>query len=1441
MRNLIPHFIHEQFKQGVSSGEFQAVALFVDISGFTPLAETLMQHGKDGAEVLSDVLNSIFAPLVAEVYAHGGLITTFAGDAFTGLFKIEPSGCMHPLDMSFHALHVAFFIQNFFTHHGLMKTRYGQFQMGVKVGISAGDVQWQILGTEGCYTFFFKGIAIDGSVQCEHHATTGDIIVDATLNQIFDKNLVYTVRTLPDSTDYFKVFMGSEQANDQINPIFDRNQGYSALTRADLIPFIPDQVLDLRARGEFRDVVCLFISFQISAPTNRAGQLANLNHFVSDVLRFAQQYGGTFNQLDFGDKGGIIVMLFGAPSTHENDLERAAEFILALQCHDADASNQAVRWRAGITYGTVYAGFRGGEARSEYSAIGDVMNFAARIVMKSEWGEARTSQAVYENLRDSYRFESLGTFRFKGKSGLLPIYKLIRRKDHQEAAREFTRYTGRMVGRDPELTQLQAFIAPVYSEFHAGKFAGIATIYGDAGMGKSRLIYELQETLRSSTAGTARDLLWLECPTEEILRQSLNPFKRCLYNYFAQSSHASTTENRHAFEQKLAGLRADLISNKNIPNEELALELTRIRSVLAAFVNLHWEDSLYERLDPELRFDNMLAAFKSLIKAESLRQPVIIVLEDAQWLDADSLTMLRTLVHNVADYPIAVLIVSRYQDDGSPFNFLSDDLSATIPQLVIPLNALTSESVPTFVEQVLRGPICTRLQEFLLQKTEGNPFFIEQLALELRERGNISVVDDVWTLRVEDATDLPTTINAVLVARLDRLITEVRQVVQTASVLGREFVVQVLSLMLQSETPSEGREPPNISDAVQQAEAEGIWDALTELSYLFHHALLRDTAYNMQLHARLRELHALAASAIQHIYTANLAPYTADLAYHYDRAEQYIEAAHWYRLAGERSAAQYANAEAVTYLNRALDLTPAYDQERRYAILAAREKVYDLQGNRTAQYADLEMLERLASILGDAQQRITVRLRRAEYAEVTGDYPQAIAAARDAVQVAEETHNLPGEIEGHLRWGRGLWRQGNFTAAQAQLEQALMICKERGGDDCLSNIRPLEAECLNNLGIVALKLRTYVNARSYFKQALTGYQELGELRGTGKTLNNLGTISLYQNDYPEAEDYFSQALEIFHEIGARRSAGIALGNMGLAAFNRLDRSAAQNYYERALHIRREIGDRLGESILFNSIGIMSAELGDYAGAEKAFKQAVQIRQTLGDSQGQAQGLNNLGKVFMELGLYAEARNYCTQALNVCLEIGDRQTELEVLNNLGSIAYRQYDYDAGQWYMLQALKTAQVLEDKGEWAAALTVLGHTLAASGQLTESQTAYQEALTIRRALQQPHMANEPLAGLAHLAFLRGDHSQALAYAEEILAYLDTHALEGNEDPYQVYAICTRVLRANDDARADNLLAKAHALLMKRAEQIEDPNTRHTFLDNVPSHREIIQMRTNT
>ena len=298
-KNLIPYFIEKQYLQNITHGSFHGYALFVDISGFTKLTQLLLKKGSPGAETLSNILNDTFAPMVQLTYNEGGFIPYFAGDAFTGIFTEEKDAN--------EIIGLAQKIVSYFDHQSTFLTPFGKFEVKIKIGISFGIIDWGIIGEKN-HTFFFRGQAIDNSAYSQTKAQEQEIVVDFNFNEKIKFN--FNTMAIP-NTPYFLL----SKENPEIN--ISSNSTYPSLSLDVLSKFQPKEVIEFNQIGEFREVISIFISFE--------GLLSYdlLNQFGSKILELFLNHSGYFKEIDFSDKGGVIVGFFGAPVSYENNQERA--------------------------------------------------------------------------------------------------------------------------------------------------------------------------------------------------------------------------------------------------------------------------------------------------------------------------------------------------------------------------------------------------------------------------------------------------------------------------------------------------------------------------------------------------------------------------------------------------------------------------------------------------------------------------------------------------------------------------------------------------------------------------------------------------------------------------------------------------------------------------------------------------------------------------------------------------------------------------------------------------------------------------------------------------------------------------------------------------------------------------------------------------------------
>lgn len=371
-------------------------------------------------------------------------------------------------------------------------------------------------------------------------------------------------------------------------------------------------------------------------------------------------------------------------------------------------------------------------------------------------------------------------------------------------------------------------------------------------MGKSRLVHEFRQAL-------GERVTWFKGAADRIQRRAFNPMSDFLRGYFQQSAWAPQEKNQLVFETRLANLCFNLASLKPTDaqrreeRDELLEEVSRGASFLGALVGIHWPGSPYEMIDARGRHERTLAAVKSLLLAESCLKPVVLELGDANWLDEGSQGAVHILTRGMQDYPIMLVLTSRYTDDGTKPAL---PLAEEVRQVTLELTALGREGIGELARQILGGPLRDELWQLVYEKSQANPYFAQQLLYYFNEQRLLEVgTDGRWHLRTAPR-ELPASIRSILVARIDRLPAKVQQVVHAACVLGYEFEERLLIRVLSAQMPAD-----EISRQVRLAEEKQIWREVSEGRYLFRHTLLREVAYEMQPRSLQRSLQRRAVQA----------------------------------------------------------------------------------------------------------------------------------------------------------------------------------------------------------------------------------------------------------------------------------------------------------------------------------------------------------------------------------------------------------------------------------------------------------------------------------------------------------------------------------------------------------------------------------------------------
>lgn len=1298
MKHLIPHFIEQQYRDQQLHGSFQAYVLFIDLSGFTKLTESLMQEGKAGAEQLSLVLNQIFSPLVDLVYQRGGFIPYFAGDAFSGIF-LENNEGMSPD----HLIETARLVKALFEKANF---RFGDFEIGLKTGLSYGEVEWGIVG-DSLKAYYFRGMAIDQSAESQTYADNQDIILDHFL-----KNKLSTLhRVQPAGHDNFYRLDTSIyhpiNVNEKIQATYKVK--IPTLSQDIALDFLPLPVIKYNSIGEFREVVSIFLSFK-GIETHQV-----LNEFSTIVLDQIRSFSGYFKEIDFGDKGGLMFGFFGAPISFENNIERALEFIVTLQKEIKELQKKyPLEFRVGITSGTAYTGTVGGIERCQYAAVGNYVNLAARLMTYANWGEVLVDKDVQKNR--NFRFKHKGDIKYKGIKGDVPTYILAGRN-----AQDAPSYKGKMVGREEELQEAISWIEPIFD----GSQEGIAYMYGEAGIGKSRLSFELQHSLQSK-----HRLQWLTCRADQILKKPFNPFIYFLKNYFEQSPYNSRRDNKNSFEKNFDWLLRDLVQVQRPEVKNIERELLRTKSILAALIGIHYKASLWEQLEAKGRHQNTLAALTNLFLAASLIAPLVLELEDGHWYDESSKEFLRDFIKKVKPYPIFLLVTSRYRDDGSKPELVPISLlkKYNISHHELDLNLLKPNGLKAFAETQLEGIVSQDLWELLMRTTNGNPFYLEQLLEYFAESNLLIEKEGIWYIKDKNIK-MSGSINSILMARIDRLSVLVKETVKAAAVIGQEFEMPVLSEIIKTQEDyvrKNGDMFRVLKQQVKTAEQGQIWRAMNELRYIFKHSLLREAAYGMQLHTRLIELHRLIGEAIEKVYADNLEQRYVDLAFHFEQAEEKQKTKLYLEKAGNYARRNYQNQQAVQF----------YD------------KLLLLLGNR------------------DSQKKVKILLRKASVLELVGHWSNCEGICRTALRIAQKIGNLSLLSRTQNSLGRLLMLQGNYTEARQFLETAASHFENL--EDTVAKIK-----VYGDLGNLFFRQGIYEKAKSYFIRSIELSGETRHLSNNAQIVANLGLTHMNQGHYDEGIERQARQLEVSKKANDKQGMATLYTNMGIVYFEKGDYDAALDCYKKGLALSEELGNKQLTAIAIGCIGSVYERKGDYENAMDNFRLDLELCEELGDKQGTAITLGLIGELMSVKGEFDSAIAYLQKNLMLCRELNYRKGIAKALNTLGDVYYYLRIYDRSIHFYDEAIKLTREINNKLVLGYSLVEKGQALMKMGHLMQADLLSQEALDIANELGNPDLIFEAKILLARVY-------QASNASKESYAMLQALLLENLEPEEQ-------------------------------------------------------------
>jgi class 3 adenylate cyclase/tetratricopeptide (TPR) repeat protein len=761
---------------------------------------------------------------------------------------------------------------------------------------------------------------------------------------------------------------GQDLRESQAPPIdFEKPQSYTP-------KFLADKILTNRSsiEGERKLVTVLFAD--VANYTSMSERLDPEEvHQIMDgcfqiLMNEIHKYEGTINQFT----GDGIMALFGAPVAHEDHAQRACHSALSIQrameeygSKVKDDYDVEFRIRIGLNSGPVIVGSIGDDLRMDYTAVGDTTNLAARVQQVANPGEVWVSQDTHNIVQNYFQYDLLEQIPLKGKAQPQHIYHLIAERPGVRTRFEagIMRGMTELVGRRPEMEALRGALR------RAKEGEGqVVDVVGEAGVGKSRLVYEFQK-------GIADEVIFL---TGNCIQYGRNinflPVIDVIKDAFGIHEGLTEVEVGNRIEDKAT--------------QDLARMIPFYRSLLSLKV----QDPKFDALEPEGRKFGTFEAVKNLFIALSEQKPLVVFIDDAHWIDKLSEALLTYLARSIIDQRI--LMLSAYRPEGSP----SWAQGAHYQRLGV--ETLSSKSSGRLVRNMLGVPALEpNLEEKIVEKAEGNPFFVEEIVRELVDRGDIVKSGDRYICgRPIEQCEIPNTIQGMLAARMDRLSEDLKRTMQVASVIGRNFAFRLLKSIMElgDELRSQMANLVGLEILYEKA-------LYPELEYIFKHTLTQEVAYDSLLKQRRREIHGRIAQAIEELYADRLEDHYESLAHHYEESGKAAKAVDYLVLAGEKSNRIGAAQAALEFLKKALEVS-----QEAYLKLNPEAEVrlhYDLA---SAQHA--------VGALGDSVKGLTKAIAISRQHRMV-DYEK-----KSLTFLALSMHQWPGRVEAQRTLEEGMAR-----------------------------------------------------------------------------------------------------------------------------------------------------------------------------------------------------------------------------------------------------------------------------------------------------------------------------------------------------------------------------------------------------------------------------------
>jgi class 3 adenylate cyclase/tetratricopeptide (TPR) repeat protein len=988
-----------------------------------------------------------------------------------------------------------------------------------------------------------------------------------------------------------------------------------------------------RIEGERKQVTVMFCDIesftQISEKLGPEDAYTIMDKVYEILIHKVHDYEGTVNEMT----GDGIMALFGAPIALEDAPQRAIRSSLSIHREIAKFNDRMkqekenilpLRMRIGIHSGPVVVGTLGNDLRVEFKAVGDTVNLASRTEGLAEPGTTYITEDTFKLAEGFFRFEALGERKIKGKEEPVQIYRAIapstrRTRFDISAERGLTSF----VGRDRELKLL----LEGFERAKTGRGQAYS-IMAEAGLGKSRLLYEFRK------AATHENVTFLE-------GKCLSYSKNIAYHPVKDTLKAN-------FNIKEGD--ADVEIKQKVINGLKILGIDEVSSLPSILELLSVKDSGIDKISmiPETKKGRIIEAVKRIALKGSEIKPLILATEDLHWIDKSSEEYLQDLMNSISGARIFLIFTYRpefvhpwgaksYHSQVN-LNRLSNGESLAMASHLLDTEALEKE-----------------LEELILEKTEGVPFFIEEFIKSLKD---LQIIEKKgYTYRISkdvQAVSIPAKIQDVIMARVDSLPEGAKQIVQTASVVGREFNHELIKRVVDYPEKHLLSHLSVLKDSELLYE-QGIYPQST---YIFKHALTQEVVYDSLLLKRREEIHEKIGLSIEQIYAEKLEEFYEILAYHYSKCGRYEKACQYLRLSGEKASRSYSNWEALQFYKQAIKLLkklPDTDENRKEQLHVYRlisDCLYPL-GYPEDSLQILQEGEKLSVESGDEWSLVNFHRNIGWYFGLKGKSLQAIEYQEKSLQDAKKIKDFKLTMQVTTELCISYARAGNHCKVTDVASGVIDHLEGmKGKPELFQKVAVNYSRLCSIYGLGLGLLGNFKKGKIYCEKAIVSGHKIGDIFNLGACEFHYGNLYGFMGECKLAIEHYEKSIKYWEESKAVGFAATTWSLLGYTYYLLGDAVSAQTYAEKGLKLKRESGIESFTSLLHWVLSQIELDIGNNRDAKSHAETALKLSRKHNERHFEGLALVSLGRIYgnSDPPQYDDAKDYILKGIEIFEEM-----------------------------------------------------------------------------------------------------------------------------------------------------------------------------------------------